>query len=60
MALVDYWVIGTNRETSIVVYERRFVRVRDAQAHRADMEKRFPEDVYHIQQETKVIGGGGA
>lgn len=53
MALIDYWVIGTNRETLVVVYERRFVLFSDAKAHRDDMAKRFPEDEYHVQQETK-------
>jgi hypothetical protein len=50
MALTEYWVIGTNRETLVVVYERRFVIQADAEAHRADMAARFPADVYHVQR----------
>lgn len=52
VALINYWVIGTNRETLVVVYERKFVRVTDAKMHRDDMEARFPADIYHVQRET--------
>jgi hypothetical protein len=51
MALINYWVIGTHRETLVVVYERKFVLLKDAQAHRADMAERFPSDDYHVQKE---------
>lgn len=52
MALVNYWVIGTNRDTLVVVYERKFVLQKDATAHRDDMEARFPADTYHVQRES--------
>ena len=54
MALVNYWVIGTHRETRVVLYERKFVLAADALAHRADLEQRFPEDEYHVQREGPV------
>lgn len=55
MALVNYWVIGTNRETLVVVYERKFVLEKDARLHRADLAARFPSDVYHVQREEGYL-----
>jgi hypothetical protein len=56
VALVNYWVIGTNRETLVVVYERRFVKQRDAEQNQKDMATRFPADVYDVRQTMKTGG----